>query len=326
MRIVIAGAVSSTLTTLKKLVEHQMDIVGVLGYEPASLKNVSAYTLLKPIALENGLDYKPFVKINDEHIVEQVKSWKPDLLFVVGLSQLIGDNLINSATHGVVGFHPTSLPRGRGRAPIAWSILNEKQAGANFFLIDDGVDSGPILAQQLFDIGEDDYAEDFELKMIDAIHKALDNWLPELKKGTIKAVPQNDEIANYYGRRAPNDGCISWDAPAVEIYRLIRASSRPHPGAFSFKENIRVLIWKARPEKNLKITGVTGRVLDVNENGDALVQTGEGLLWLTEYELYDFGGNKIEEKLKVGQKLGYYIDLELFKLKKEIQQLKKKLK
>ncbi len=326
MRIVIAGAVSSTLTTLKKLVEHQMDIVGVLGYEPASLKNVSAYTRLKPVALENELDYKPFVKINDESIVAQVKSWKPDLLFVVGLSQLIGDELINSATHGVVGFHPTSLPRGRGRAPIAWAILNEKQAGANFFLIDDGVDSGPILAQQLFDIEDDDYAEDFELKMIDAINKALDNWLPQLKKGVVNAIPQNDEHASYYGRRAPNDGCINWHLSATEIYKLIRASSRPHPGAFTFKENIRVLVWKARPEKTRNITGVIGRVLEVNEKGEALVQAGEGLLWLTEYELYDFDENQLDQNLKVGQKLGYHIDLELFKLKKEIKQLKNKLK
>jgi methionyl-tRNA formyltransferase len=325
MRIVIAGAVSSTLTTLKKLVEHQMDIVGVLGYEPASLKNVSAYTLLKPVALENDLDYKPFVKINDEAIVEQVKAWKPDLLFVVGLSQLIKDDLINIPTHGVVGFHPTSLPRGRGRAPIAWSIINEKRAGANFFLIDDGVDSGPILAQELFDIEADDYAEDFELKMIDAIQNALDKWLPELKKGIVNAVPQNDAEASYYARRAPNDGCISWNNSAEEIYTLIRASSRPHPGAFTFKENIRVLVWKARPENELKITGVVGRVLDVDENGHALVQTGNGLLWLTEYELYDFDDNQLKEKLRVGQKLGYYTDLEIYRLKKEIKQLKNQL-
>ena len=285
MKIVIAGAVSSTLATLKQLIHHKMNIVGILGYEPPSLNNVSAYTLLKAVALEYGLSYKPFEKINDEHIIKQVKIWQPDLLFIVGLSQLIGDDLKNSSTHGVVGFHPTSLPNGRGRAPLAWSILNEKQAGANFFLIDDGVDSGPILAQELFDIGDDDYAEDIELKMIDAIQIALNRWLPELKTGIIKVIKQDETLATYYGRRAPNDGCISWEASNTEIYTLIRASSRPHPGAFTFIENVKVVVWKARPERTLKVTGVIGRVLDVNINGEALVQAGNGLLWLTEYEL-----------------------------------------
>lgn len=326
MRIVLAGAVGSTLSTLNSLIKHKMHVVGVLGYEPESIKNVSGYQLLKPTAESNDLSYKSFVQINDPSIVEQIEEWNPDLLFVVGLSQIVGEKIINSSKKGVVGFHPTALPRGRGRAPLAWSILEEQVAGANFFLIDKGVDSGSILEQELFEISDDDYAEDVELKIIKAIEIALDRLLPKLKEGRIEATEQDHSKATYYGKRTPRDGWIDWNESASNIHKLIRASSRPHPGARSFKGNFSMIIWKAKLEKGTKIKGVVGRILDVNDQSHLLIQTGEGSIWIQEYELFDFDNNKIQDQLIIGQKLGYYSDIEIFSLKKEINNIKKQLK
>ena len=326
MKIVLAGAVSSTLTTLKKLIEHEMDVVGVLGYEPESTKNVSGYSLLQPVASANALAYMPFSKINDAKVVEQLKDWQPDIIFIVGLSQLVKDEVLNIPPKGIVGFHPTALPKGRGRAPIAWAVLKEKQVGANFFIMDSGVDCGDILVQELFPVEENDYAEDIEIKISKAIEIALDRLLPILKKGIIKAQAQNEDEASYYGRRAPNDGCINWNNAATDIYKLIRASSRPHPGAFTFSGDTKVIIWKAEIENTIDYTGVVGRILQENDKGHLLVQTQEGLLWITEYEVYDFENNIIDKPLKVGQMLGYYSNLEIYKLKREINKLKKLLR
>lgn len=326
MRIVLAGAVGSTLSTLSSLIKHGMNVVGVLGYEPANIRNVSGYQMLRPMAESNNLSYRSFVRINDPSIIQQIKDWNPDLLFVVGLSQLVGDKIMDIPEKGVIGFHPTALPKGRGRAPLAWSILEEQVGGANFFLIDKGVDSGPILEQELFSITEDDYAEDVEFKIIKAIEISLDRLLPKLKKGVLDWRNQDHSEATYFGRRTPNDGYIDWTNSAKEIHKLIRASSKPHPGARSFKGNLSVTIWKARLENEKKVKGVIGRVLEINNQGDLLIQTGEGLLWIQEYELFDFDNNKIHEQLKVGQKLGYYSDIEIFSLKKEIDNIKRQLK
>lgn len=325
MRIVIIGAVSSTLTTLKQLIHHNMDVVGVLGYEPKSTQNVSGYSLLKPTAESNKIAYRSFVKINDLETIKQLEEWQPDIIFVVGLSQLVGNEILNLSPNGVVGFHPTPLPRGRGRAPLAWSVLKEKQVGANFFLIDNGVDSGPILAQELFEIDENDYAEDVEIKILEAIKLALDGLLPKLKQGILESKPQDASLATYYGRRAPNDGCIDWSKSAIKIHRLVRASSKPHPGAITVKEDFKVVVWKSRLEKDLKNTGVIGRILLTNNQKELLVQTGDGLLWITEYQVFDFDANLVDESLKVGQKLGYYSDIELYKIKAEINELKKRI-
>jgi len=325
MKIVLAGAVSSTLTTLKKLIEHKMEVVGVLGYEPESTRNVSGYSLLQPIARANNIAYMPFSKINDAKVVQQLKNWQPDIIFIVGLSQLVKDEILSIPPKGIIGFHPTALPKGRGRAPIAWAVLKEKLVGANFFIMDSGVDSGDILVQELFPVEDNDYAEDIEIKILKAIEIALDKLLPTLKKGIIKAQTQNEDEASYYGRRTPNDGCINWHNTAKNIQKLIRASSRPHPGAFTFNGDTKVIIWKAEIEKTINYTGVVGRILKQNDKGHLLVQTGDGLLWITEYEVIDFDENILDKSLKVGQMLGYYSDLEIYKLKKEIKKLKKLL-
>ena len=83
---------------------------------------------------------------------------------------------------GCIGFHPTLLPKGRGRAPLAWLILKEKKGAASFFLMDKKADSGPVFVQEPFEIEDNDDASRVEKKIEIAIEKALDKWLPELKK------------------------------------------------------------------------------------------------------------------------------------------------
>ena len=80
---------------------------------------------------------------------------------------------------GSVGFHPTFLPAGRGRAPLAWLTLDTGPGAASFFLIDDGIDSGPIFVQEPFEVTPQDYAGDVGTKLLDATTRALDRWLPE---------------------------------------------------------------------------------------------------------------------------------------------------
>lgn len=125
-RIILAGSVNSSRRTLEKLVEHGLNVVGVLGLDPAAAKNVSGYNDLSTFAQEQGIDFSYFSKINNPEVVEFVKSKTPDLLFVIGLSQLVKQELLDVPTVGCIGFHPTKLPEGRGRGAIAWIILDRK--------------------------------------------------------------------------------------------------------------------------------------------------------------------------------------------------------
>ena len=325
-RIVLIGSVSSTLATLQKLVEHELNLVSVFGFEPENPEKISSFVNLKDHLGNTGIPYHPFVNINDKECVKTLQEIQPDIIFVVGLSQMIKKEILDIPIKGTVGFHPTALPRGRGRAPIAWMILNEKEGAANFFLMGEGMDDGPILASAPFKIDQLDNASSLEKKIISGIYAALDEWLPKLKRGEWAYSPQDDNLAYYYGRRAPLDGWIDWSKPAAEIERLVRAATRPHPGAFSFYSDYKVIVWDAKISTIENMQGVTGRILLIQQDS-LTIQTGEGLLEILEYEILDHQ-NKLAPNVTpvVGSRFGYYIEQEIFRIRNELKEIKRILK
>jgi methionyl-tRNA formyltransferase len=300
-KIAIAGAVTSTARTLQGLLRNQANVVGVLGLHPAKSQEVSGYVHLSELASAAGVAYADFTDINGEDVKARLVQWAPDMLFIVGLSQLVRPQIIEIPRNGCVGFHPTRLPRGRGRAPLAWLTYDGEGGAATFFLIDERVDAGPIFVQEPFAVGKDDYAADVVAKIEQAIDLALDRWIPRINEGDVSCWPQDERNATYNGRRAPEDGLIDWSQSADRIYALLRASASPHPGAFTFLGLRKLIIWRGRVERQAPYRGVIGRIL-YEQNGSWLVQTGEGLLWIDQYEIE--GGNEGKPGMRVGIKLG----------------------
>lgn len=316
MRVGIIGAVGTTATTIKMLLKHEFQIVGVLGHEPINKSNVSGLYDLSLLSKENCLPYSGFIRINDESHKRWMKDKSPDIIFAVGFSQLLDNDWLTMAKYGCVGFHPTVLPKGRGRAPVAWSILNEEPYGAaTFFQISSGADSGPVFVQEKFLLEKSDDAESYGVKLKTALQKALDTWLPQLKNGIVNGIPQNENEATYFGKRDPVDGRIDWNVTAYEIDRLIKASTRPHPGAYTYHKKSKLIIWKSRIENQLKYKGVVGRVLLKDSDNSLLVQCGQGTIWLLEYEHAE------NKDIKVGDKLGLMLEDEIFHLHKRIDEL-----
>lgn len=318
-RIVLAGSVNSSMATLKKLVEHQAGIVGVFGYEPDDTFNISGYVNMQDYCNAQDIRYTPFKKINSDAVKNTLTELKPDIFFVVGLSQLVSSDILSIAKLGNIGFHPTLLPKGRGRAPIAWLVLEEESGAANFFLMGEGTDDGPVFVQKAFKVTNEDNAATIEKKILEAINVALDEWLPQLNANIWQPIPQDESLASYYGKRTPADGCIDWSASASDIDKLIRASAFPHPGAFSFINDQKLAIQGSKLETDLKIKGVVGSVL-LNRGEEFLIQTGDGQIWIS--DIANLDGNY---RLKVGDKLGYYSDIEIYQLKKELKLIKQKL-
>lgn len=325
-RIVVIGATVSTLTILKGLIRNNSNVVGVLSLDESAARNVSGFSTpeLSVFCDTAGIFFSRFVNINRPETIAMIRQMTPDLIFAVGFSQLIGKELLSIPTHGTVGFHPTALPAGRGRAPLAWLTYDGVEGAATFFAMEQGVDDGPILHQEPFSIDPDDHAENVMAKILDAANRALDNWIPALNRGEWNPVPQNELAASYTGIRRPEDGLINWDEPCSLTYARIRAASRPHPGAYSYIGGHKIIIWHARRATNLAWRGVPGRVLLVCPERGALVQAGEGLLWLQELE-YE-AATQTPVILKVGQRLGYVVEDEIFNLHNELELLRQELK
>ncbi len=320
-RVVLAGSVGSSRRTLQGLLRHRASVVGVLGFSPDRAAGVSGYARLDDLALGAGLPFKEFQSLNHPEVVACVRAWAPDLLFVVGLSELVRPELLAVPRLGCVGFHPTPLPAGRGRAPIAWLTLDAQPGAATFFLMEAGVDSGPILVQEPFPVTRQDYAADVLARLEAAIDAALDRWLPELLAGRWQPTPQDPARATYTGRRTPEDGLIDWRRPAEEIYDLVRAASRPHPGAYTYLNDERLVVWRADLECEQTYRGVIGRIVQAEPGRGVLVQTGAGQLWLTEVTLASGGA----APLRVGQRLGYAPEDEVFLLRRRLVALEARL-
>jgi methionyl-tRNA formyltransferase len=296
--VALAGSVGSSRRTLEALIRHDADVVGVLGLDASRADGVSDYARLDDLAEQASAAYRDFVRINAPEVIEQLRQWKPDVLFVVGLSQLVSLEVRQTARRGAVGFHPTRLPEGRGRAPIAWIILENVPAAATFFELEDEADAGGIFVQEPVPVAPDDHAAGVIAKVEAGIDRALDRWLPELLSGKWSPVAQDHTLATYFGVRRAEDGEIDWSRTTADILRLVRATTRPHPGAFTHVGQHRIVVRKASISDR-RISGVLGRVLEGGHT--PLVQAGDGVVVLEDWIIV---GSENRPDLRTGVKLG----------------------
>ena len=159
MRIVFIGSVKSSEVLLRELINNNENIVGVI----TTTKNTfnSDYIDLSKICKKNNINIKKVEDINSHESIDFIRKKNPDLIFCIGFSQLIKKEIIDIPKKAIIGFHPTKLPQNKGRHPLIWSIiLGLEETASTFFEIDESIDSGCIISQELVPIYYEDYAID----------------------------------------------------------------------------------------------------------------------------------------------------------------------
>lgn len=194
----------------------------------------------------------PLVKVgsvNDPESVEAIKAHSVDWLFIIGWSQIARPPVLEAPRKGVLGMHPTLLPVGRGRAPIPWAILKGlDETGVTLFQLDEGVDTGPIVAQERLPIRPDETATTLYERVQQAHQSLLAKVWDDLVNDGIELTTQDESRATVWPGRTPADGEISADMALEEVDRLVRATTRPYPGAFfDHPAGFRLHIWAGRP-------------------------------------------------------------------------------
>jgi len=281
------GSVSSSYSCLEALIHGGVEITCVLGLDESQEQVVSDFRSLRGLADQARLPFLPFFRVGEPAVAAFLRTYPADLLWVIGLSQLVPPRLLQFARRGGVGFHPTMLPRGRGRAPVAWTILLGERAAVSLFWLTDRPDAGDILAQREVPVLPDDYSEDLIKRTNEVLREVVLDLAPMIRSGELPRVPQDEGQATYYLKRTPADGLIDWAQPTESVYRLIRAAGRPYPGAFTFSAGRKVIIWRAAPASGTDTEGrlptaLPGMILSVDAAGKALVRTADGALWITE--------------------------------------------
>jgi methionyl-tRNA formyltransferase len=222
--------------------------------------------------------------VNAPETVNEVRKLEPELVFVVGWSQLVHEAFIASAREGVFGMHPTLLPRHRGRAPIPWAILSGlARTGVTLFeIVDAMADSGAIVGQTVVDIAPDETATTLFARIAEAHVRLVRELVPQLVARTAPRTPQDPRRASSWPRRAPGDGIIDWETRASYLYDWVRAQTRPYPGAFTYLGDEKVIVWGARLVE-LAESAPAGTIVEIDAAGP-VVACGEGGLLLEEIQ------------------------------------------
>ena len=291
----------SVLEALKKV--HQ--IVGVITQpdRPKGRGRKPAPTAVKLFAQKEGLFVLDPENL-DQKVLEILKGLSPDVLVVAAYGKILPLEYLNLAPFGAVNVHPSLLPKYRGPSPIQWVLLKgEKETGVTTFLMDEGVDSGPILLQERVPIEEEDTYSSLLEKLSRLSAQLILKTLEEMEKGTLMPIPQDHQKACYTKKIDRSLGLINWNRPAREIWNKVRALEG-WPCAYTFWKGKLLKIWKASLGEG---KGEPGTIIGLK--GGIEIACSDGSLIIRELQLE--GGKRISSldflrghRLDVGERIG----------------------
>jgi len=270
-------------------IDHCITISPMKGKE----QKVAGYYDLYYFLSLKGINFTVVEKYNlmdniDRKLIEQLGI---DILLVMGWQRLIPDWFLNILPLGAFGMHGSSkpLPHGRGRSPINWSLIENRDVFyTHLFQYLPGVDDGPIIGVQKFDINSFDTCLTLHHKNMLSMIKLCSKYLPSIMDGTVVKTPQLKEGVTYYPKRTAEDGLIDWRKTTLEIYNLIRAVTHPFPGAFTYFNGVKNIIWRAIPfDTQLDWPDAKpGDVVERFYDGTFVVKTSDSSIWVQEYEYH----------------------------------------
>jgi methionyl-tRNA formyltransferase len=201
---------------------------------------------------------------------------------------MIPRNVYSRPRLGSFVFHDSLLPNYRGFSPTVWALINgEKQTGVSLFAISEGVDAGDIVDQRAVPIGPDSTIAEVMQQVTQTYIEMLETNIQPLIAGTAPRHPQDHSRATFTCKRTPQDNEIDWTLSTDTIYNLIRASGAPYPGAYTYLNGKKLMVWSAaRLDSPQRYLGsIPGRVVEVRPWSGSVVLTGDGSLLLRQCQL-----------------------------------------
>ena len=219
----------------------------VITLKDNKAKNKSGRVYLDEFCKNHSIDLVKIDHINDDDVINVIDKYNLDWLFIIGWSQIANKRLLKTLRLGVLGIHPTLLPKGRGRASIPWAIIKGlEETGVTLFKLDEGVDTGPILSQHKIPLTNSTTAAELYTSVNNAHVNLIADIIPKMLNESIQLQEQNSSYATEWEGRVPADGEINLKASVVTAERLVRATTKPYPGAFIMINDKKHIIWKAR--------------------------------------------------------------------------------
>ncbi|MEW5825207.1 MAG: methionyl-tRNA formyltransferase [Candidatus Bipolaricaulota bacterium] len=246
MRVVFLGTSSFAVPTLSALAaHHDVRLVVTQPDRPAGRHACDRQPAVKCAARDLGLPICQADRVHQPETLETLRAASPEALVVAAFGQILKPAVFGLAPFGAINLHASLLPKYRGAAPVNWAIVRgETETGVTTFVIDAGMDTGPMLVQRALPIAPDETAGDLEVRLAELGAGVMLKTLDGLLSGTISPRPQPQIGASLAPKLARDDGRIVWGTTAREAYDFVRGMT-PWPGAWGLLDGQRVKVHRA---------------------------------------------------------------------------------
>jgi methionyl-tRNA formyltransferase len=283
-RLIFMGTPPFAVPSLEA-VAREYEVVAVVTQpdRPARRGRQLTPSAVKEAAVRWGLPVLQPESLRHDDVVAQFRDLEPGVMVVAAYGEILRPQVLGIPPAGVINIHPSLLPKYRGASPIEGALLaGEQETGVTIMLMDEGMDTGPILAQRSVAIELEDSAGSLGERLARLGAELLLDTLALWLDGRIEARRQDDAQATYTKPVSKEDAVIDWEQPATEIWRRIRAYN-PRPGARTWWDGDQLNVLRGRPLAEWKGQGGPGHVVQTT-SGVAVV-TGQGALLLDEIQL-----------------------------------------
>lgn len=284
MKIIFMGTPDFAVGTLRSLAEagHEITLVVSQPDKPKGRGHAMVPTPVKVVAEELGIPVFQPVKIREaKDVLEKTEA---DVCVVAAFGQIIPASILHMKKYGCINVHASLLPKYRGAAPIQWAVIDgEKESGVTIMQMDEGLDTGDMLAKAIVPLDEKETGGSLFDKLSETGGRLCVETLAKLEKGEITPEKQGESPTAYASMLDKKMGNIDWNKSAVVIERLVRGLN-PWPSAYTHLDGKTLKIWACDVLPQSASKGESGEILEVTK--DAIhVQTGDGILVLREIQL-----------------------------------------
>jgi UDP-4-amino-4-deoxy-L-arabinose formyltransferase/UDP-glucuronic acid dehydrogenase (UDP-4-keto-hexauronic acid decarboxylating) len=300
MRAVVFAYHNMGIVGLRALLSHGFEVPMVVSHEDDPKEN-RWFGSVAEFCRSRGIPVSCPPDVNAAPWPSLLREAAPDLIFSFYYRSMLKNEVLDIPRLGALNLHGSLLPKYRGRAPVNWVLVKgEAETGVTLHFMTEKPDAGDIVGQETVPIAFEDTALTLFGKMEGAAARLLDGLLPRIARGDIPRRPNDIARGSYFGGRRREDGRIDWSRPAGEIYNLVRAVTRPYPGAFTELEGDSLTVWWAVPlpappgsamaPGTIRMAGgpsyrmAGGCAAPIREPRRPVVETGDGFLQLEEIE------------------------------------------